>query len=94
VAHTCKPSYSGGIDQEDHSLKPTQAKSPLRPYPEKTLHKKELVEWLKVQALSSSTSTTKRKKKFENDEDNKAHQASIIQLGPCPSLKNTYTNID
>jgi hypothetical protein len=24
VAHTCNPSYSGGRDQEDHSLKPTQ----------------------------------------------------------------------
>jgi hypothetical protein len=22
VAHTCNPSYSGGRDQEDHSLKP------------------------------------------------------------------------
>jgi hypothetical protein len=27
VAHTCNTSYSGGRDQEDHSLKPTQANS-------------------------------------------------------------------
>jgi hypothetical protein len=27
VAHACNPSYSGGRDQEDRSLKPTQAKS-------------------------------------------------------------------
>jgi hypothetical protein len=32
VAHTCNPSYSGGRDQEDHSLK--------RLYLKKTLHKK------------------------------------------------------
>jgi hypothetical protein len=33
------PSYSGDRDQEDHSLKPTQAKF-SRPYLEKTQHKK------------------------------------------------------
>jgi hypothetical protein len=27
VAHTCNPSYSGGRDQEDHSLKPALANS-------------------------------------------------------------------
>jgi hypothetical protein len=27
VAHACIPSYSGGRDQEDHSLKPAQANS-------------------------------------------------------------------
>jgi hypothetical protein len=27
VAHTCNPSYSGGRDQEDHSLKPAWANS-------------------------------------------------------------------
>jgi hypothetical protein len=27
IAHTCNPSYSGGREQEDHGLKPTQAKS-------------------------------------------------------------------
>jgi hypothetical protein len=27
VAHTCNPSYSGGRDQEDHSLKPARANS-------------------------------------------------------------------
>jgi hypothetical protein len=32
------------------------------PYLEKTLHKKRLVEWLKVKALSSSSSTAKKKK--------------------------------
>jgi hypothetical protein len=35
----------------------------LKPYLEKIPHKKGLVEWLKVQALSSSPSTAKRKKK-------------------------------
>jgi hypothetical protein len=47
VAHTCNPSYSGGRDQEaDYSLRPAWAN-------EKTLHKKRLAEWLKVEALSS-----------------------------------------
>jgi hypothetical protein len=39
VAHTCNPSYSGGRDQEDLSLKPVKANSSERPYLEKTLHK-------------------------------------------------------
>jgi hypothetical protein len=48
VAHVHNPSYSGGRDEEDQGLKPAQANSSMRPYLEKTLHKKELVEWLKV----------------------------------------------
>jgi hypothetical protein len=60
VAHTCNPSYSGGNDQEHCSLKLTWANSSARPYLEKqTLHKKGLVEWLKVKALGSNPSTTK-----------------------------------
>jgi hypothetical protein len=35
VAHTCNPSYSGGRDQEGHSLKPVQAAS----LSQKTHHK-------------------------------------------------------
>jgi hypothetical protein len=34
VAHTCKPSYSGGRDQEDRGLKPIWANS-SRDYLEK-----------------------------------------------------------
>jgi hypothetical protein len=53
VAHACNPSYSGGRDQEDLGSKLAQANSsrdPIlkKPYLEKTLHKKGLVEWLKV----------------------------------------------
>jgi hypothetical protein len=47
VAHTISPSYSGGRDQEDRGLQTAQANS-LLDYLEKTLHKKGLVEWLKV----------------------------------------------
>jgi hypothetical protein len=39
VAHACNPSYTGGTDQEDQSLKPAQT----RPYltkKKKKLHKK------------------------------------------------------
>jgi hypothetical protein len=35
----------------------------MRYYLKKTLHKKRLVEWLKVQALSSNPTTAKKKKK-------------------------------
>jgi hypothetical protein len=45
TAHTCNPSFSGGRDQEDRSLKPAQANSS---YLKKNHHKKGLVEWLKV----------------------------------------------
>jgi hypothetical protein len=51
VAHACNTSYSRGrgeADQEDLILKSAQANSSVRPYLEKTLHKKGLVEWLKV----------------------------------------------
>jgi hypothetical protein len=42
------PSYSGGRDQKDCGSKPPLANSSTRPNLEKTLHKKELVDWLKV----------------------------------------------
>jgi hypothetical protein len=58
VAHTYNPSYSEGRDQEDHGSKPAQAKSSVRPHLGKSLHKKGLVEWLKMKALSSSPSIT------------------------------------
>jgi hypothetical protein len=60
VAHSYNPSYSGGRDQEDCSLKPAWANSSARPYLKKPFSKIGLVEWLKVNALSSSPSTTKK----------------------------------
>jgi hypothetical protein len=48
MAHICNPNYSGGRDQEDSGSEPARANSLLRPYLEKTLHKKGLLEWLKV----------------------------------------------
>jgi hypothetical protein len=48
VAHVCNPSYSGGRNQEDLGLKPACANSSRDPISKKTLHKKGLVEWLKV----------------------------------------------
>jgi hypothetical protein len=62
VVHAYNPSYSGGRDQEDHSLKPAQANSSMRPYFEKPFTKIGPVEWLKVKALSSNPSTEKKKK--------------------------------
>jgi hypothetical protein len=36
-----------------------------RPYPKNTIHKKVLVEWHKVKALSSNSSTAKNKKEYQ-----------------------------
>jgi hypothetical protein len=47
-------------DQEDHGPKPTMGKQLTKPYLEITDHKNGLVEWLKVQALNSSSSTAKK----------------------------------
>jgi hypothetical protein len=65
VALACNPSDSGGRDQEDHGSKPAQANSSARPYLKKPFTKKGLEEWLKVKALSSSSSTAKKKTKKE-----------------------------
>jgi hypothetical protein len=40
MAHACNPSYSGGRDQENHSLKPAWANSPQEPILKKTIRKK------------------------------------------------------
>jgi hypothetical protein len=48
VVYICNPSYSGAKDQEDLSSMPAQANSSERTYHKKTLHKKGLVERLKV----------------------------------------------
>jgi hypothetical protein len=49
VAHAWNPSYSGGKDQEDLSLKPAWGNSSRDPISKrKPFMKKGLVEWLKV----------------------------------------------
>jgi hypothetical protein len=63
MAHTCNPSYSRGRDQEDRGLKLAQANSLRDPILKTPNMKKRLVEWLKVWALSSNSSTAKKKKK-------------------------------
>jgi hypothetical protein len=66
VAHTCNPRYSGGRDQEDCGLKPGQANSILK----KTITKIELVEWLKVQSLSSNPVTANNDNNNNNNNYN------------------------
>jgi hypothetical protein len=53
--------YSRGRDQEDHGSKPAQANSLSDPILKNPSQKLGLVEWLKVKALSSSPSTTKKR---------------------------------
>jgi hypothetical protein len=62
VAHTCNPSYSGGRDQEDHGSKTTRVNSSRDPVLKNLITKIGLVEWLKVKALSSNLSTSKKAK--------------------------------
>jgi hypothetical protein len=62
MAHAYNPNYSGGRDQENRCSKLATANSSMRPYLEKPFTKIELVGWLKVKALSSIFSTTKKKK--------------------------------
>jgi hypothetical protein len=66
VAHACNPSYSGGRDQEDCGLKPARANSLLDTISKKIHHKKGLVLWLKVKALSSSPGTAKKKENLKS----------------------------
>jgi hypothetical protein len=61
------PSYSGGRDQEDLGLKPAWANSYMRSYLKKHFTKIGLVEWLKVQALSSNSRTAKKKRERERE---------------------------
>jgi hypothetical protein len=60
VAHTCNPGYSGGRDQEDCGSKLARQIVP-ETLSQKSFTKIGLVKWLKVKALSSSTTTTKKK---------------------------------
>jgi hypothetical protein len=48
VAHTYNPSYSGGRNQKNHSLKSGWANSSRTHISKKPITKKELVEWLKA----------------------------------------------
>jgi hypothetical protein len=86
VVHAYNPSCSGGRNQEDQDSKPTWANS-SRNYLENTLHRKELMEWLKVKVLSSSPSTTKKKKRKEKERNYRHVQ-------PRPARMSTmYRNI-
>jgi hypothetical protein len=58
VAHACNPSYSGGRDQEDCSLKQAWVNSFLDPILKKPItEKKGLREWLKVYATKQNKKT-------------------------------------
>jgi hypothetical protein len=62
VAHTCNPSFAGGRDQEGRSSKPARqivCNTLSQKYPSQ----KGLAERLKMKAISSSPSTTKKEKK-------------------------------
>jgi hypothetical protein len=60
AVHACNPRYSGGRDQEYRSSEPAWANSLRDLISKKPNIKKGLVEWLKVKALSSNHSTTKK----------------------------------
>jgi hypothetical protein len=64
VTHAYNPSYSGGRDQEDQSSKSAWAKIPNTHTKKRAGRTAQMVEHLpsKSEALSSSPSTTKKKK--------------------------------
>jgi hypothetical protein len=62
VAHAYNPSYLGGRDQEDRSLKPAW-QIVFETLSQKYPSQKGLAEQLKMKVLSSSSDTTKKKKK-------------------------------
>jgi hypothetical protein len=77
VAYTCNPSYLGGRDQEDHSLKPAgvgETLSQKYPTQKRAGRVDQVVEYLpsKCDALSLSPSTTKKKKKKEKKNRSKS----------------------
>jgi hypothetical protein len=51
------------INQEDHGLRPAQRNSLREPISKNPITKKGLMEWLKVEALSSNPQYSKKKKK-------------------------------
>jgi hypothetical protein len=83
VVHACNPSYSEGRDQKDCGSKPAQANSSRDPISKKPFTKIELVEWLKVKALSSSPSTTKKKRKKEK-------KINMLLHHSCKGVKLLY----
>jgi hypothetical protein len=82
VAHACNPSYLGGKDQEDCSLKPAQARlagnSLQDPISKKAIMKKDVVEWLKVYPLSSNPSTAKKQKQKTKNKKNLHLQPGVV----------------
>jgi hypothetical protein len=60
----------------------------MRPNLEKTHRKKELVEWLKVQTLSSNPSTAKKKKKGKGK-----HSCSVGSYTSWASGTHTYETL-
>jgi hypothetical protein len=84
VAHAYNPSYSGGRDQQDHGLKPTQANT-LRPYLKK---KKKINNNKRAGGVAQGVgpdfkpSTTKKQKKVN----------MFILIGPLHSVYK-YGNI-
>jgi hypothetical protein len=67
MAHTYNHSYSGGRDQEDHSLKQAQAKSLWDHITKNPITTNSAGGVTQVKSLSSSLSATKKKKKKKRE---------------------------
>jgi hypothetical protein len=69
VAHTCNLSYSGGRDIRRITVQSQPRQIVRETLSQKTLSQKiGLVNWLKVKALSSSLTTTKKEKTIKEGE--------------------------
>jgi hypothetical protein len=92
VAHACNLSYLGGRDQEDLGITVRYQPGQIvfESYLRKPHHKKGLVEWLKVKALSSNPSTNKKKGGRERErekERERERERSIKEEGLVEWLK-------
>jgi hypothetical protein len=69
VSRTCNPSYSGGRNQEDQGLKSALANllKTLSGKNSSQKKKRGLTKWLNVWALTSKSSTLKKKKEREKE---------------------------
>jgi hypothetical protein len=80
VAHIYNPSYLGGRDQEDSTLKPAWANSSQDPILKIPKTKKGLVEWFKVYGLEFQPQflTKNKQKQQEQQQQKNLHYKSLV----------------
>jgi hypothetical protein len=81
VAHIYNPSYSGGKDQEDHSLKPAWANNSQDSISKNPIKKNWAGGMAQSEGLSSSPQTAKRKKRNKERKRNACPSSQFLAAG-------------